>query len=149
MCKPFAGIAIVAAAVSLTGCGGSSTTASRDCFEVWNDASNKAGQLSVAGRFSVASVSEWHAEPTGSGTANLGGPESQGCAYLFHSSKRYLSISGEWRRDTIQWGLPPSINGSWSQEHVKAARKRTPVAPVEFGPSGERPPAGGWWPARC
>jgi hypothetical protein len=118
MRRCFTGIALLAIAGGLTGCGHGSAKAASDCFQVWNDPSNKAGQATVAGRFSIANVSEWRA--TAEGSANLGGPEAQGCGYLFHTSKRYLSISGVRERKTIRWGIPPSIHGSWSAQQEAA-----------------------------
>jgi hypothetical protein len=58
----------------------------------------------VAGRFRIASVSKWRAEAGGSRNVNLGGPASEGCGYLFHTSTRYVSISGVWNGNTIHWG---------------------------------------------
>lgn len=140
MHKVLAAVAILALAVSLAGCGGSSPRVSRNCFQVWNDASNKAGQSSVIGRFSAASVTEWRAEPgsgsvnvewraaSGSGTVNLGGAGSRGCGYLFHSSKRFLSISAERKGRTIRWDVPPSIHGRWSPQQQAAVRDNAAVA---------------------
>jgi hypothetical protein len=113
-------IAVLSAAISLTSCGGGSSKASRDCLGAWNAASNKAGQSAVAGRFRIASVSKWRAESGGSGNVDLGGPASEGCGYLFHTSKRYVSISGVWDGETIRWGVPPSIHGSWSARQQAA-----------------------------
>jgi hypothetical protein len=121
MHKSLVATAILAVAIGVAGCGGTSTNASRsmngsrDCFGVWNDASNKAGQSTVAGRFSIANVSEWRAE-AGSGRVNLGGLASWGCEYLFHTSTAYFSINGVWNGKTIHWGVPPSIHGSWSAQ---------------------------------
>ena len=118
-------IAMLAAAASLAACGGGSAKASRDCFEVWNTKLNQARQATVARRFTVADVSRWFAEPTGGG--NLGGPASVGCAYLFHTSKRYLSISGEWKGRAISWGAPPTSHGSWSPQQQAAVRDNATV----------------------
>src|SRR4051794_27834127 len=107
-------------AISLAGCGGSSTKASRDCFDVWNDGSNKAERSRVMGRFGVANVAGWRAEaangtakvewragPSGATvTVNRGGPGNKGCGYLFHTSKRFLSISAEWKGKEIRWDVP-------------------------------------------
>jgi hypothetical protein len=125
-------IGVLAVAISLAGCGGTSTKTSHssnrswDCFGVWNDASNKAGQSTVAGRFSIANVSEWHAE-AGSETVTLGGPASEGCGYLFHTSAAYLSISGEWNGESIRWGAPPTIHGMWSAQQQAAVRNNATV----------------------
>jgi hypothetical protein len=125
MGKSLVATAILALAFGLAGCGGTSTNASRsangspDCLGAWNDASNKAGQSTVAGRFRVANVSEWHAE-AGGGTVKLGGPASEGCAYLFHTSTAYLSISGVWNGKAIHWGVRPTIHGSWSARQQAA-----------------------------
>jgi hypothetical protein len=139
MHKVLVAVAILAMAVSLAGCGGSSRRASRNCFQVWNDASNKAGRSSVIGRFSVASVTEWRAESRsgsvnvewraapGSGTV-LGGAGSKGCGYLFHSSKRFLSISAERKGRTIRWDVPRSIHGRWSPQQQAAGRDNAAVA---------------------
>jgi hypothetical protein len=116
MHKAFPVIAALAAAISLTSCGGSSTKASPDCFDVWNAASNKEGQSKVAGQFTVARVNDWRAEASGGGNVNLGGSASEGCGYLFHSSERFLSISGRWEGNGIRWNVPPTIHGSWSRQ---------------------------------
>jgi hypothetical protein len=121
-------VAVVALAVAmgLTGCAGRSTKASRDCIRVWNDPSNKARQSRVAGRFSVASVSEWRAEG-GGGTVDLDGSASTGCGYLFHTARAYLSISGEWKGGSLRWGVPPSIRGPWSPQQQAAVDDNTAV----------------------
>ena len=36
-------------------------------------------------------------------------------------------VGGVWRRDTIRWGVPPSIHGSWSQEQQAAANDNAGV----------------------
>jgi len=48
--------------IGLAGCGSGSTTAKRDCFDVWNANSNQARQTSIAGRFTVAKRSAWTAK---------------------------------------------------------------------------------------
>ena len=133
-------VAIAVMAISVAGCGGSSTKASRNCFEIWNEGSNKAANASVIGRFSVASVTEWRAEAgresvnvewraaPGSGTVNLAGPGSKGCGYLFHSSKRFLSISALRKGGNVRWDVPPSIHGRWSRQQQGAARDNASVA---------------------
>jgi hypothetical protein len=134
-------VAIPAMAVSLAGCGGSSVKASRDCFEIWNDGSNKAGQSRVIGRFSVASVTEWRAQAGSgtvnvewraaagrNGTVNVSGPGSKGCGYLFHNAKRFLSMSAERRRGNIRWDVPQSIHGPWSPQQQAAAHDNAVVA---------------------
>jgi hypothetical protein len=118
MRKPLAAMAIVSATICLTGCGGGSVKASRDCFAAWNHAAT-AGHSPVAGHFTVARVSDWTAQAEGS--ANLGGPASHGCGYLFHTSTHYLSISGRWNHNTIQLNVPPPIHGSWSPAQQAAA----------------------------
>ena len=120
-------IAALAAAVSLTNCGGSSTKASRDCFDVWNAASNNARQSSVAGEFTVARVNTWRAEASGGANGNPGGPASEGCGYLFHTSKRYLSISGAWNGKAIRWEVPPTIHGPWSAQQQAASADNASV----------------------
>lgn len=133
-------VAIAVMAISVAGCGGSSTKVSRDCFEIWNEGSNKAANASVIGRFSVASVTEWRAEAgresvnvewraaPGSGTVNLAGPGNKGCGYLFHSSKRFLSISALRKGGNVRWDVPPSIHGRWSRQQQAAARDNASVA---------------------
>lgn len=112
MPKLIAGIAVAAAAASLTACGGGSSNVARDCFAAWNESSNHNRQAMVARRFPIADVSPWMAEAAGTG--NVGGSPSHGCGYLFHTSWRYLSISGEWSGRTLRWGSPPTIQGAWS-----------------------------------
>ena len=97
-------VAIAVTAISVAGCGGSSVKASRGCFEI-----------------------EWHAAP-GSGTVKLGGPGSKGCGYLFHSSKRFLSISALRKGESVRWDVPPSIHGRWSRQQQAAARDNASVA---------------------
>lgn len=120
-------IAALAAAISFTSCGGSSTKASRDCFDVWNAGSNKARQSSVAGRFTLARVNNWRAESSGGGNVNLGGQASEGCGYLFHTSTRFLSISGAWNGNAIRWDVPPTIHGSWSPQQQAASADNATV----------------------
>ena len=120
-------IAALAAAISLTSCGGSSAKASRDCFDVWNAASNKARQSSVAGQFTVARVNNWRAEASEGGSDNLGGPASEGCGYLFHTSKWYVSFSGAWNGKAIRWEVPPTIHGSWSPQQQAASADNATV----------------------
>jgi hypothetical protein len=133
-------LAIAAMAISVAGCGDGSAKASRDCFAIWNDGSNKAAKASVIGRFRVASVTEWRAEAgrgsvnvewraaPGSGTVNLGGHGSKGCGYFFHSSKRFLSISALRKGENVRWDVPPSIHGGWSRQQQAAARDNASVA---------------------
>jgi hypothetical protein len=59
--KPFAIIATLAATVGLAACGGGSTKAARNCFEIWNGSSNKVQQAKVAHRFLSANLSRWSA----------------------------------------------------------------------------------------
>src|ERR1051326_5937966 len=107
-----AGVAVVAAAGSFTACRGGAAKAARDCFAAWNERSNHTRQAMVAKRFTIADVSPWVAEAAGTG--NVGGSPSHGCGYLFHTSWRYFSISGEWCGRTLRWGTPPTIQGAWS-----------------------------------
>ena len=122
----FVAAATLAAAVTLTGCGSHSTNALRRCFSVWNDASNRPRQAAVAGRFVIASVSEWRAE-LAAGTVDLGGRANEGCGYLFHTTKAYVSISGVWRGGSIRWGVPPSIHGTWSPQQQSAVTDNAAV----------------------
>lgn len=139
-------VAILAMAATLAGCGSSSTKASRDCFEIWNNAANRATKSRVIGRFGLASVTEWRAQAgsetkpgrqtldvewraaPGSGTVSLGGPGSKGCGYFFHSSERFLSISAERKDGTIRWDVPPSTHGRWSPQQQASVRDNAAVA---------------------
>jgi hypothetical protein len=112
----FPAIVVLAASIGLTGCGGSATTASRDCFEAWNAPSNKAGRAQIAGRFAVARVNRWRAEASGSGALT----SSTGCGYVFHTSDRYASISGQWNGNALRWGVPPALRGAWSPRQQSA-----------------------------
>jgi hypothetical protein len=105
-------VAVATAAATSTACGGGPAGEARDCFGAWNAKSNHSRQALVAGRFTTAEVSPWLAEAEGTG--NVGGPPSHGCGYLFHTSRRYLSISGAWRDHALRWGVPPTIRGTWS-----------------------------------
>jgi hypothetical protein len=121
-------VALLATIAGLTGCGSEGSTPnqrdggprqreiSRDCFDAWNDPSNQSNQSAVAGRFTIARVANWSAQASGGANSGPGDDPSQGCGYLFHTSDRYLSISGIWEGQTIRWGVPPTIDGSWSAE---------------------------------
>jgi len=118
----FAVALLLVGVTGLVGCGSSGSKAdqgdgqsdvSRDCVDTWNAPSNQANQSVVAGRFTVARVSNWSAQASGGGP---GAGESQGCGYLFHTAERYLSISGAWEGQAIRWGVPPTMGGSWSAE---------------------------------
>lgn len=113
---------LLAASVGVVGCGGdrAAHAASRDCFDAWNAATNSARQATVAHRFTVGRVSRWRAQAAEAG--NVGGRPAFGCGYLFHTSTRYVSISGEWRGRTIRWGVPPTIRGPWSSRQQAAVK---------------------------
>jgi hypothetical protein len=123
--RSLAAIAVLAATIGMTGCSEGSTQAGRDCFDTWNASSNQSQRSSVAGYYKVVSVATWRAQATGG--PNVGGPASQGCGYLFHTSNRYLSISGVWRGKSIRWGVPPTISGSWSPEQQRAVSDNATV----------------------
>jgi len=137
-------IAATLAVVGLAGCGGGSTKAARNCFEIWNGNSNKDLQGRVAHRFASASVTNWSAQAsTGDiteswtassgttaplpGTGNVGGRASHGCGYLFHTSTEFVSYSAELRGETIRWNVPPAIHGSWSRRQQAVARDNATV----------------------
>ena len=106
-------VALLAAA-TFTGCGSSSKNADRDCFAVWNRHSNEANQAIVAGHFTIAAVSPWRAQGYAGQRATSPPAPRFGCGYLFHTSKRYLSVSGMWDGSAIRWGVPPTIKGWWT-----------------------------------
>src|SRR6476646_5169688 len=128
-------VALVAGILGLTGCDSGSSNqshdgggprqsqGSRDCFVAWNAPSNQRNRSAVAGRFTVARVSNWTAQASG------GEDQSQGCGYLFHTSDRYLSISGAWDGRTIRWGVPPTIQGPWSPEQQASGEDNASVNP--------------------
>jgi hypothetical protein len=72
-------------------------------------------------------VNNWRAEASGGGNVNLGGPASEGCGYLFHTSKRFLSISGAWSGKAIRWDVPPTVRGSWSPQQQAASADNATV----------------------
>jgi len=142
--KAFPIAATLAATVGLAACGGGSTKAARNCFEIWNGSSNKVQQAKVAHRFLSANVTRWRAQgsgnsiveswttrstkaPQASGDGNVGGSTSHGCGYLFHTSKRYISFSAELRGNAVRW-VPRPIHGSWSRLHLVAAPDNATVA---------------------
>lgn len=47
--------------------------------------------------------------------------------YLFHTSRRYLSISGEWEGSAIDWGVPPTIQGPWLAKQRAAVKDNATV----------------------
>jgi hypothetical protein len=143
MHKAFAIAATLAAMVGLAGCGGSSTKAARNCFDVWNGSSNRAQQARVAHRFPSASVTNWMAQASGgsideswtassstdraSAGANLSGRANHGCGYLFHTSRQFVSFSAELEGRTVRWNLQRPISGSWSRRQQAVARDNATV----------------------
>ena len=133
--------ATLLATVGLAACGGGSNKAARNCYEIWNARPNQAQQASVAHRFRSGNVTRWIARASKGGVteswtassskvphvSNLGGSESHGCAYLFHTSKRYASFSAELRGKTVHWGVPPTLHGSWSRVAPAAAADNATV----------------------
>jgi len=134
----------VAAMVGLAACGGGSTKAARNCFEIWNGHSNKDLQGRVADRFASASVTNWSAQASTSAiteswtaspgttaplpaSGNVGRRASHGCGYLFHTSTQFVSYSAELRGRTIRWNVPPAIHGSWSRRQQAVARDNATV----------------------
>ena len=144
MRKSLAIVATLAATVGLVGCGGGSTKAARNCFDLWNGSANKSQQTRVAHRFPSASVTSWSAQASGSsiveswtgGSAtvpeastgdNVGGRASHGCGYLFHTSRRFVSLSAELEGETVRWNVPPAIRGTWSRRQQAVARDNASV----------------------
>jgi hypothetical protein len=143
MHKAFAIAATLAAMVGLAGCGGSSTKAARNCFDVWNGSSNRAQQARVAHRFPSASVTNWMAQASGgsideswtassstdraSAGAKLSGRANHGCGYLFHTSRQFVSFSAELEGRTVRWNLQRPISGSWSRRQRAVARDNATV----------------------
>lgn len=113
---------------SRDGGGPKKSEVSRDCFDAWNAPSNQRNQAAVAGRFTIARVSNWSMQASGADTG-LGSDQGQGCGYLFHTSDRYLSISGAWEGGSIRWGVPPTIHGEWSAEQQAAGEDNARVDP--------------------
>jgi hypothetical protein len=131
-------VAVALLLVGITGCGSGGSkpdhgdggpkksAVSGDCFDTWNAPSNDANRAVVAGRFTVARVANWTAEASGGGPSN-GTGAGQGCGYLFHTSDRYLSISGAWEGQGIRWGVPPTMHGSWSAEQEASGQDNADV----------------------
>ncbi len=140
----FAVAATLAGTFALAGCGGGSTRAARNCFDVWNGSSNKAQQARVAHRFPSASVTNWMAQASAgsideswtassatdsqaAGSGNLGGRASHGCGYLFHTARRFVSFSAELEGETVRWNVQRPLRGSWSRRQQAAARDNATV----------------------
>jgi hypothetical protein len=133
--------ALLAGIIGLTACGSGSpqkndvaagpkpSQISRDCFDAWNAPANQRNQSAVAGRFTVARVANWVMQASGGVSDGPSSDQSQGCGYLFHTSDRYLSISGAWEGRTLRWGIPPTIQGSWSAEQQAAGEDNARVDP--------------------
>jgi hypothetical protein len=119
-----AGLTLLAATLGLTACGASGTSIGRDCIHLWNARSNQVRQGMVAGRFPVASVAKWRAQPAG---GNVAGDAADGCGFLFHTSSRYLSISAQTDGDAVRWGVPPTIRGAWSRRQQAAVHDNVSV----------------------
>lgn len=103
-----------------------------ECVEAWNETVPDAERDAVVETgYAVASVSPWVAM-AGAGSE---GPrdERRGCGFLFHDYETYLSISGAWSGDRLEWGVPPTIRGDWSREQQASPGLDTAIVGKDGG----------------
>jgi hypothetical protein len=133
-------LAVVVSAALLTGCGGAAQPDVRraarpagDCLAAWNAAGNEENRRRVADEgFEAARVGEfvqigYFAE--GASEQQRGEARREGCSYLFHDDRRYLSVSGTWQAGRIRWGVQPELSGLWSAEQEANADDSARVLP--------------------
>src|SRR4051812_38439712 len=115
----------IALALVVAGCGSRhqarSVVRSHDCFVAWNARGNEQNRADLAAHgfgFRVGSVERGRVF----GDPGPGGNPSEGelCGYLFHSDARFVSYSGDWRRDVLLWTNTQGMHGRWT-----AAQQRT------------------------
>jgi hypothetical protein len=132
-------LAVMVSAALLTGCGGAAQPEARqvaaagDCLAAWNASGNEANRRRVADEgFEEARVDEfvqigYFAE--GASEQQRGEARREGCSYLFHDDRRYLSVSGTWQGDGLRWGVLPELSGPWSAEQEASADDGVRVLP--------------------
>ena len=96
--------------LALAACGGSSTKASKDCFQIWNDTSNQRRQIIIAGLFTVADVTT----------------TSDTCGYIFHTEKRAFAINAKRNGSSVRRDELPTI-GDWSAQQQEAVHDNAAV----------------------
>jgi len=40
--------------------------------------------------------------------------KGEGCGFLFHSTSRFVSYSGDWDGDTLLWTNSTGLHGAWT-----------------------------------
>jgi hypothetical protein len=109
----------IAFVVAFAGCGSHqdrrSVVHSHDCFAAWNSRGNEANRADLAAHgfsFRVGSVERGmvFGDPARGGKAH----EGELCGYLFHSSARFVSYTGDWRGDVLLWTNSQSARGRWT-----------------------------------
>jgi hypothetical protein len=111
--------------LAVTACGSNQTprsvVRSHDCFIAWNAQGNERNRADLARRgfsFTIGSVARSFTvgDPAPGGTRH----EGHGCGYLFHSTTRFVSYTGDWHGDTLIWTNAQGMHGRWT-----AAQQRT------------------------
>lgn len=133
-------LAVMVSAALLTGCGGAAqpearraAAPARDCLAAWNASGNEANRRRVADEgFEAARVDEfvqigYLAE--GASEQQRGEARREGCSYLFHDDRRFMSVSGTWQGGGMRWGVLPELTGSWSAEQEASADDTARVLP--------------------
>lgn len=59
--------------------------------------------------------------------SSASGVYAQGCAYLFHDSARWQSISGTWKGKALRWDKRPAGQGRWTAEQERAVQDNAAV----------------------
>ena len=133
-------LAAVVSAALLTGCGGTAQPEARraaapagDCLAAWNAAGNEENRRRIADEgFEEARVGEfvqfgYFAD--GASEQQRGEARREGCSYLFHDDRRYLSVSGTWQGDEIRLSMQPELSGPWGAEQEASADDTARVLP--------------------
>jgi hypothetical protein len=110
----------------LGGCGGGTSSAPqgsapRDCLDEWNAPEN-AENRAVVSKDEDYRVAEVNLLSVSHPAEGLPG---DGCAFLFHTDSRFISIDGLWAGKDLRWGT--WLRGSWSEEQQEATQDNASV----------------------
>ena len=130
------GVAFAAAVAIGASCGASDdvrrVTSSRnaagasvhDCLRAWNATENAESRVRIAtGAYGAAIVTVLDHEVDGVPAGKSETAKSDGCVFLFHSSDRYISLSGSWADGQLVWDHDSTVTGRWSGEPRQWARR--------------------------
>ena len=58
---------------------------------------------------------------------SMSGISAQGCAYLFHDSARWQTISGTWKGNLLRWDKRPQGQGRWTADQRRDVQDNATV----------------------